>query len=233
MGVRHYEQHGCNARELLQDARRSNSHAPIHWDARFLRGAVTTSICPVESARASMEYSSRADNRSYERGAESDGVVMRTLYDHVEFFESQVGASKRVTKVWSCQSKAGSILGFVRWWAHWRRYCFFPERDMLFDANCLWDIADFVAGSTTEQKEIQKQRKGRYIDSDPCAPGDPRNLAARLLVDRVEAERARLQRQPLPDHSSIQSAPSDCSQSPQVPETAQGHGAVQPLEPGP
>jgi hypothetical protein len=23
----------------------------------------------------------------------------------------------------------------------------------------LWDIADFVAGNTTEQKEIQKQRK--------------------------------------------------------------------------
>jgi len=30
---------------------------------------------------------------------------------------------------------------------------------MLFDCNCLWDIADFVAGNTTEQKEIQKQRK--------------------------------------------------------------------------
>ena len=155
---------------------------------------------------------------------------MRTLYDHVEFFESQVGASKCVTKVWSCQSKAGSILGFVRWWAHWRRYCFFPERDMLFDANCLWDIADFVAGSTTEQKEIQKQRKGRYIDSDPCAPGDPRYAAARLLVDKVETEKARLQR--LPDRSSIQSEPS-CSQSPQPPETEQAPNADQPREPGP
>jgi hypothetical protein len=84
---------------------------------------------------------------------------MRIYYDYVEFIENKVGAFQRITKVWDCYSKNGICLGKVKWWAHWRRYCFFPEPNMLFDCNCLWDIADFVAGNTTEQKEIQKQRK--------------------------------------------------------------------------
>ena len=84
---------------------------------------------------------------------------MRMVYDHVQFIERDTEA-KRITKVVGCfATNSTTLLGIVKWWAHWRRYCFFPERYMLFDCNCLWDIADFVAGQTTAQKEIQKQRK--------------------------------------------------------------------------
>jgi len=80
-------------------------------------------------------------------------------YDHVEFIEDIRKRTERVTKIWDCRSKSGTPLGVVKWWAHWRRYCFFPAPNMLFDCNCLWDIADFVAGNTAGQKGIQKQRK--------------------------------------------------------------------------
>jgi hypothetical protein len=67
---------------------------------------------------------------------------------------------KRITKTWDVRPIAGGMpLGHVAWWAHWRRYCFFPDSDKLLDANCLWDIADFCARMTKEQKEDQVRRR--------------------------------------------------------------------------
>jgi len=66
---------------------------------------------------------------------------------------------KKDTGIWIVKNGSQSIvLGTVKWWAHWRRYCFFPEADMLFDANCLWDIADFCARTTTQHKEAREAR---------------------------------------------------------------------------
>ena len=77
-------------------------------------------------------------------------------YAHCVFEEQSSGA--RVTKVWKASSASGTFLGWVKWWAHWRRYCFFPGPDLLFDANCLWDIADFVKQQTEFRKEERKTR---------------------------------------------------------------------------
>lgn len=44
----------------------------------------------------------------------------------------------KLTKIWNVQTVQGErIIGIVKWWPAWRRYCFFPLPDMLFDANCL------------------------------------------------------------------------------------------------
>ncbi len=68
----------------------------------------------------------------------------------------------KLTKVWRVVSVQGdTLLGGIKWWPAWRRYCFFPLTDMLFDANCLWDIADFCARMTKEQKENQAKRRVR------------------------------------------------------------------------
>ncbi len=67
--------------------------------------------------------------------------------------------SSKLTKVWRVDSKANkTMLGSVAWFNHWRRYCFTPIAGygLVFDANCLWDIADFCARMTAEQKEKQK-----------------------------------------------------------------------------
>jgi hypothetical protein len=74
-------------------------------------------------------------------------------YQWVVFNEHNPIDPKLKTKIWSCFAKTGPFLGSVRWWSHWRRYCFFPQPETLFDANCLWDIADWCASQTTEQKQ--------------------------------------------------------------------------------
>jgi hypothetical protein len=78
-------------------------------------------------------------------------------YPQVTFTESRLNPN-RLTKFWNCHSKSGTHLGVVKWWAHWRRYCFFPANDLLFDCNCLWDIADFVKQQTEFRKEERAKR---------------------------------------------------------------------------
>lgn len=69
---------------------------------------------------------------------------------------------KKITKTWTVAAKnsLGFTLGVVKWWSAWRRYCFFPNADTVYDADCLWDIADFCAHMTREQKENQAIRRG-------------------------------------------------------------------------
>ena len=43
-------------------------------------------------------------------------------------------------------------LGTVGWYGRWRRYVFFPETAMLFDAACLRELAEFMESQTQPQR---------------------------------------------------------------------------------
>jgi hypothetical protein len=67
---------------------------------------------------------------------------------------------KGKTKYWIVYSKdENTALGVIRWYGAWRCYAFFPEPSTLFEKNCLWDIADFVAKETAALRETWKKRK--------------------------------------------------------------------------
>ena len=61
------------------------------------------------------------------------------------------GESKSgLTKIWYVKSDAGATLGTVGWYANWRRYCFYPEDNSIFDANCLTEITQFLRDQTRD-----------------------------------------------------------------------------------
>lgn len=63
------------------------------------------------------------------------------------------------TKVWLVCAKAdGGLLGAIRWFGRWRKYSFYPENGTVYEQDCLWDIADFVAQRTVEHKETWKAK---------------------------------------------------------------------------
>ena len=35
-------------------------------------------------------------------------------------------------------------LGAIKWWARWRRYCFFPNAGSVWDAACLKEVQYFI-----------------------------------------------------------------------------------------
>lgn len=62
----------------------------------------------------------------------------------------------RKTDIFQVANKEGAPLGIICWWPHWRRYCFFPERDNLFDVTCMLDIVDFINKLMAERKNVSK-----------------------------------------------------------------------------
>lgn len=71
------------------------------------------------------------------------------MAEWIEFVEQPRDA--RETSYWVVypkDPKGGHRLGEVKWWGAWRRYCFFPAPETLFEPTCLRDIADFLASKT-------------------------------------------------------------------------------------
>lgn len=65
-------------------------------------------------------------------------------------FVPSVPSASGKTKTWSVSSTFnGSYLGTVRWYAPWRKYCFFPKGgDTVFDQGCLAEVCDFLRTET-------------------------------------------------------------------------------------
>jgi hypothetical protein len=60
---------------------------------------------------------------------------------------------KRITKRWQVLAIQGETeLGIVSWYSGWRRYCFFPNPQTLYEQDCLRDIATFCEEETTTHK---------------------------------------------------------------------------------
>ena len=72
-------------------------------------------------------------------------------YKFLTFTEMQ---PKAKTKVFAVKNKVfGDVLGHVKWYAPWRKYCFYVDSDLVFDADCLADIQDFIKTLMEERRE--------------------------------------------------------------------------------
>lgn len=61
------------------------------------------------------------------------------------------------THVWELRSSDGSdLLGLIKWFGRWRRYCFFPEMGSIYEQQCLRAIATFVERKTCEHLEAAR-----------------------------------------------------------------------------
>lgn len=68
------------------------------------------------------------------------------------------GPDKPKTKTWYVMNKYDDIhLGWIGWFAKWRKYAFFPKPETVYEQVCLRDIAEFCERKNAEHK---KERKG-------------------------------------------------------------------------
>lgn len=55
-----------------------------------------------------------------------------------------------------------STLAWIKWYGPFRKYSFYPEPDIVFDAACLQDILTFINNLEDERKaKIQSRRQSR------------------------------------------------------------------------
>lgn len=71
----------------------------------------------------------------------------------LQFIEepSASGLTKVVTVISAPQS--GLILGYIKWFGAWRKYCFYPNDNAIFDVGCLGEIVEQINILMEERKK--------------------------------------------------------------------------------
>jgi len=70
--------------------------------------------------------------------------------------------SKGTTKTFQILAKEnGAILGQIKWYGAWRKYCFWPSPGSItvFETQCLGDIINFINKLMFVWKAEQQQKK--------------------------------------------------------------------------
>ena len=73
----------------------------------------------------------------------------------VEFSEPTPSESGK-TSIWAVHSTKDAgyvLLGLVKWFGRWRKYAFFPEPLLVFEQDCLRDLADFCQQRSKEHRQ--------------------------------------------------------------------------------
>ena len=74
----------------------------------------------------------------------------------IKIVEQKNLRQKRKTKifcVFTNYKATTECIGEVRWFARWRKYCFFPASDTIYEWVCLRDIAEFMENETKNYKK--------------------------------------------------------------------------------
>ena len=84
------------------------------------------------------------------------GMLERRVTEYLVFEPAE---PKPNTKVWRVLSRRhGDLLGFVKWYALWRQYCFYPE-GIVLSSKCMRDIEDFLVQVNDEHREMLRKRR--------------------------------------------------------------------------
>lgn len=68
-----------------------------------------------------------------------------------------------ITRRWSVVNKYGDgDLGTVKWFSRWRKYCFFPLPNCVFEEVCMREISEFITERTIAHKQ-------KHVDVDAAS----------------------------------------------------------------
>ena len=86
-------------------------------------------------------------------------------YIKSKYIEARFNRKAKVTSIWDIVSKKHNYnLGQVKWYSHWRQYCFFPDEHPLtvFNSDCLKSITTFIDKLNEEHREYIKKKKKQW-----------------------------------------------------------------------
>jgi hypothetical protein len=61
-------------------------------------------------------------------------------------------SDQKKTKKWMIWSASLNVIGVIKWFGRWRKYCFFPEPETAFEEVCLGEISEFIQMMTQKHK---------------------------------------------------------------------------------
>lgn len=57
------------------------------------------------------------------------------------------------------KDQPNSVIGYIKWYGAWRKYCFFTNANCIFETQCLGDIVSFINKLMLKWKVEQQNKK--------------------------------------------------------------------------
>lgn len=83
---------------------------------------------------------------------------MKTEYEYI-YFSDITHKTAKTKRFFINSNESHFCLGEVKWYGAWRKYCFFPTPNSVFETKCLSDIILFLNGLQNEWKAKQQEKK--------------------------------------------------------------------------
>lgn len=95
------------------------------------------------------------NNQQYESKVMSDWIVASNNY----FLIIKMCIDGRKTPMYHIWSKTSlSDIGIIKWYGAWRKFCFFPIEDTIWDSKCLSNIIEFLDKINKDYREEMKRK---------------------------------------------------------------------------
>lgn len=65
----------------------------------------------------------------------------------------------------TCDPAQEVLLGEIGWFASWRKYCFFPGYNTIYETKCLQDIIDFINLLMLDHQKYLKRKTDENTNS--------------------------------------------------------------------
>lgn len=76
---------------------------------------------------------------------------------YIKFIEGPPAKSGLTRTWWVVQTRGDLHLGWIGWWASWRRYAFYPKEKTVYEETCLGEIAAFIVQETERHRALRKK----------------------------------------------------------------------------
>lgn len=77
------------------------------------------------------------------------------------FYVSKYKELNKKTDNYSIMNYEGIFIGEIKWYAQWRKYCFFPAPETLWDSKCLGDVQKLL---DLINEEYKNKKRGKEDD---------------------------------------------------------------------
>ena len=69
------------------------------------------------------------------------------------FFIIKIPYADRKTPIYYIFEHNTNCIGEIKWYAPWRKFCFYPDKDTVWDSKCLTDLLEQLDKINLEYKE--------------------------------------------------------------------------------
>ena len=76
-----------------------------------------------------------------------------TIYKGEYFFITKINEANRKTPIYYIFEYNTNCIGEIKWYSPWRKFCFYPDKNTIWDSKCLVQIVEQLDNINLKYKE--------------------------------------------------------------------------------